>query len=78
MDLFPSLGEAGIFDELFWFGPLALQILLAAFFYWLTAKWMEDQSKWARAGMTFWMVVGTDFVLLILAGVAFKVANPTL
>ncbi|MCX6995695.1 MAG: hypothetical protein NTV49_01075 [Kiritimatiellaeota bacterium] len=78
MDLFPNLGEAGILDDLLWFGPVALQIILAAFFFWLTAKWMKDRSKWSRAGMTLGLVVGADVVLIILAGIAFKVANPTL
>ena len=78
MDLFPSLGEPGILDDLFWFGPLAVQIILAVFFFWLAAKWIRNQSKWSRAGATFWMVAGTDVLLVILAIIVFMISNPTL
>ena len=75
MDLFPSLGEPGILDDLFWFGPLAIQIVFAVFFFWLTAKWMKGQSNWSRLGMTFWMVLVADFCLFVAAGLVFKMST---
>ena len=78
MDFFPSLGEPGILDELFWFGPLALQLILGAFFFWLTGRWMKEESKGTRVTTAFGMVIVADLLLFVVCGIVFKVANPTL
>ena len=78
MDFFPSLGEPGILDDLFWFGPLALQFVLVTFFFWLTGKWMNKESKGTRVMLAFGMVILADLLLFVACGVVFKIANPTL
>ncbi len=78
MEFFPSLGEPGILDDLFWFGPLVLQLILAAFFFWLTGTWMKKESKGARVASAFGMLIFADLLLFVVFGIVFKVANPTL
>lgn len=78
MDLFPDLGEPGIFDELFYFGPLILQLLLGAFFFWLTGRWMRTEGWGVRLVASVGMVLVVDLLLFVAFGVVFKLANPTL
>lgn len=78
MDFFPDLGEPGFFDELFYFGPLILQVLLGAFFFWLTGRWMKIAGWGLRLMGAVGMVLATDLLLFVSFGVVFKLANPTL
>lgn len=78
MDFFPDLGEPGIFDELFYFGPLILQLLLGAFFFWLTGRWMKTAGWGIRFVSSIGMTLVADLLLFVALGVVFKLANPTL
>ena len=78
MDFFPDLGEPGVFDELFYFGPLILQLLLGAFFFWLTGRWMKTAAWGIRLVSTVGMLLAADLLLFVAFGVVFKLANPTL
>lgn len=78
MDFFPDLGEPGIFDELFYFGPLILQLLLGAFFYWLTGRWIKTAGLGIRFLISVGMTLAADLLLFFAFGVVFKLANPTL
>jgi len=78
MDFFPSIGEPGILDDLFWYGPLVFQLILLSVFYRLTGKRAIKDSKVARILTTFGLVVISDILLFIAFGLVFKIANPTL
>lgn len=78
MDLFPELGEPGILDELFYFGPLFLQIILGMFCFWLTGCGTKRPGWGIRFVSIVGMVLGADLLLLIIFVVVFKNANPTL
>ncbi len=73
MDFFPNLGEPGIFDELFYFGPLVLQVVLGAFFFWLTGRWMKGAGWGDRIGCTVVMVLAADVLLFFAFGVVFSI-----
>ena len=66
MDLLPSLGEPGIFDELFYFGPLALQLILGFVFFRITGRWLKIEHKAERALNAAMMVLGVDVLLLAI------------
>lgn len=72
MDLLPGLGEPGLLDELFWFGPPVLQLILGFFFYWLSGKWLKNESKSTRAFTAAGMVVLTDLLLLFISVLGFR------
>ncbi len=78
MDFFPDLGEHGIIDELFYFVPLILQVLLGAFFFWLTGRWMKNAGWGLRFMGAVGMLLAADLLLFVAFGVVFKLANPTL
>ena len=78
MDFFPDLGEPGIFDELFYFGPLILQLLVGVFFFWLTGRWMKTAGWRIRFCGTVGMIFAADLLLFVAFVVVFKLANPTL
>lgn len=78
MDFFPDLGEPGIFDELFYFGNLVIQVLLGAFYFWLTGRWMKTAGWEIRFVSIVGMVLAADLLLWIAFGVIFKWANPTI
>ena len=78
MDLFPDLGEPGILDELFYFGPLVLQVILGAFFFWRAGRWMKNAGWGVRAVAAVGMALATDLLLFVAFGVVFKISNPTL
>ena len=78
MDFFPDLGEPGLFDELFYFGPLILQLLLGAFFFWLTGRWTNEVGWGERFVITVGMVLVADLILCIVLVWIFHLANPTL
>ena len=78
MDFFPSLGESGLLDELFWFGPLALQLILYVFFFWLTGKWIHMKSRGTRFAFAVVMLIAADILLFVAFVVVFKLANPAL
>ena len=65
MDLGPDLGEPGILDELFYFGPLVLQVVLGAFFFWCTGRWIKDQGWAVRAFIAVNIVLVVDLFLLV-------------
>jgi hypothetical protein len=75
MDFFPSLGEPGILDDLFWFGPLVLQVILGAFFFWLTGRWMRKESRGTRLVCAVGMVIGCDVLLFLAFGIVFKMST---
>ena len=66
MDFIPDLGEPGIFDELFYFGPLVLQVIMGALFLWVTGRWLKGDSWWMRILSAFGMVLAADFLLLLI------------
>lgn len=72
MDFLPSLGEPGILDDLFWFGPLALQFIMGAIFFWLTGGWIKKESKGIRLASALGMVVVADLLLFVAVGIAFS------
>lgn len=78
MDVIPDLGEQGLFDELFYFGPLILQLLLGAFFFWLTGRWMKTAGWGIRIVSAVGMILAADLLLLVALEVVFNAANPAL
>lgn len=77
MDFFPSLGEPGILDELFWFGPLGLQFILGLIFFCLLGPRMKGVGM-KRFAATVGLVFVADIVLFHVFSVVFKMANPNL
>ena len=65
MDLFPSLGEPGILDELFWFGPIVLQFILGGLFFWLTGRMIKKTATAARAAASLGLLVAVDILLFV-------------
>lgn len=78
MDLFPDLGEPGILDELFYFGPVVLQVILGSFFFWLSGCWMRNAGWGLRVLAAVGLVLVADLMLFLAVAVVFKIANPTL
>ncbi len=78
MDFFPGLGEPGIFDDLFWFGPIILQVILLSLFFWVIGKRTVDKTKRERVVMAFSMTLVADLFLFVVCIVVFKIANPDL
>lgn len=76
MDFFPDLGEPGIFDELFYFGPIVLVLFLGCFIFWLLGRWVKGLGMRlaATAGLLFAMTI----LLFFAFGLVFSLANPSL
>ena len=66
MDLLPELGEPGILDELLYFGPLVLQVILCVFFFWLVTRWMKEAPWYARGVVTLMLVFVADVLLFFI------------
>ena len=66
MDLLPDLGEPGILDELLYFGPLVLQVVLGVFFFWLATRWMKEAPWYARGVVMLMLVFVADVFLVII------------
>ena len=75
MDLLPCLGEPGLLDDLFWFGPIALQLILGVVFFWLTGKWMKKEPRGRRVISTIGMVIVADLLLFAAFGIVFKMST---
>jgi asparagine N-glycosylation enzyme membrane subunit Stt3 len=75
MDYFPDLGEPGIFDELFYFGPIVFQVVSAEFFFWLTGRWIEKPRVGMRLLVTIGLILVADLLLLMACGVVFALAT---
>jgi hypothetical protein len=75
MDFLPSLGEPGILDELFWFGPLVFQLVMGVFFFWLTGtgQWMKGESIGTRIFFAGVMLFASDFLLFMVFGALISV-----
>jgi len=78
MDFFPDLGEPGFLDELFYLGPLALQIVLGVFFFWLLGRWRSKEAWLRRGVVAIGLVLAVDLVLLAILLIIFGAANPSL
>lgn len=78
MNFFPDLGEPGLLDEMFCFGPIVFQVLLGAFFYWMTGHWMKGSGRGIRIVNTAWMVLAVDLMLFFAFGFVFSLSNPSL
>lgn len=78
MDFFPDLGEPGILDEVFYFGPIVLEVMLGVFLFWLTGHMMKGARLGARIGATVGLVIAANLLLFIAFGVIFTLANPSL
>lgn len=75
MDFFPDLGELGILDELFYFGPIFFQVVSALFFFWLTGRWIAKSRVGMRFLVTMGLVLVADLLLLMACGVVFALAT---
>ncbi len=78
MDFFPSMGESGFWDELFWFGPLCLQVILGLFIFRLLGRRTTALGIGRRLAATFALVIATDVLAFAAFLVLFHIANPTL
>jgi hypothetical protein len=75
MDFFPDLGEPGLIDELFYFGPVLLQVLLGMLGYWLTGRMMLPDRR-ARLAAMLGIVLTADFLVLLAIIVVLTRAIP--
>lgn len=76
MDFFPDLGEPGLWDEIFYFGPFVLQVILGVFFFSLSGRWLVESEWRLRILSAIVMLFLTNLVLLGAFIVVFNLANP--
>ena len=68
MDFIPELGEPGIFDELFWFTPIILQIILAILYYKLLKYLKLKISLSIKILIVCILIIITDILLFVIIG----------
>ena len=78
MDFFPDLGEPGIFDELFYFGPVVFVVMLGVFIFRLLGRRMKGDGLGVRIVSTAGLLFILTILFFIVFGLVFRLANPTL